>query len=153
MAAQRIGQATRFPSLEIGCEGGKNAGECDHGYSCAYQSNLSWRSETTPVAKQINPRLVFDRLFGSPPGAVTAAKTWPERDRHNKSILDFVGDDARQLSQALGAADRRKLDEYLTGVRELEQRIARSRPGAGPGRGQSTRGRSAFRPTIKSTSG
>ena len=65
-AAQRIGQATRFPSLEIGCEGGKNAGECDHGYSCAYQSNLSWSSETTPVAKQINPRLVFDRLFGDP---------------------------------------------------------------------------------------
>ena len=67
-AAQRIGHTTRFPSLEIGCEGGKNAGECDHGYSCAYQSNLSWRSETTPVAKQINPRLVFDRLFGSPAG-------------------------------------------------------------------------------------
>jgi Protein of unknown function (DUF1552) len=126
-AAQQIGQKTRFPSLEIGCEGGKNAGECDHGYSCAYQSNLSWRSETTPVAKQINPRLVFDRLFGGP--AETAGGEDTARAvRRNKSVLDFIGDDARQLSQALGTADRRKVDEYLTGVRELEQRINRTRP-------------------------
>ena len=107
--------------------GGKNAGECDHGYSCAYQSNLSWRSETTPVAKQINPRLVFDRLFGDP--AKTAGGEDTARAvRRNKSVLDFIGDDARQLSLALGTADRRKLDEYLTGVRELEQRINRTQP-------------------------
>jgi hypothetical protein len=123
-AAQRIGRATRFPSLELGCEGGKNAGECDHGYSCAYQSNLSWRSETAPVAKQTNPRLVFDRLFGAP-GGTGGGEDVARADRHNKSILDFVGDDARRLSQKLGAADRRKLDEYLIGVREIEQRIAR----------------------------
>jgi hypothetical protein len=126
-AAQKIGHATRFPSLEIGCEGGKNAGECDHGYSCAYQSNLSWRSETTPVAKQINPRLVFDRLFGAPAGS-QGGEDLARSDRHNKSILDFVAADARELTGALGAADRRKIDEYLTGVRELEQRINRSRP-------------------------
>jgi Protein of unknown function (DUF1552) len=126
-AAQQIGQKTRFPSLEVGCEGGKNAGECDHGYSCAYQSNLSWRSETTPVAKQINPRLVFDRLFGGP-AETAVGEDRARADRRNKSILDFIGDDARQLSQALGTADRRKLDEYLTGVRELEQRINRTRP-------------------------
>jgi hypothetical protein len=126
-AAQRIGQKTRFPSLEFGCEGGKNAGECDHGYSCAYQSNLSWRSETTPVAKQINPRMVFDRLFGSPAGR-DGVEDMASRDRHSKSILDFVGEDARQLSETLGAADRRKLDEYLGGVRELELRINRGRP-------------------------
>ena len=127
MAAQQIGQKTRFPSLEVGCEGGKNAGECDHGYSCAYQSNLSWRSETTPVAKQINPRLVFDRLFGGP--AETAGGEDTARAvRRNKSILDLIGDDARQLSQALGTADRRKIDEYLTGVREIEQRINRTQP-------------------------
>jgi Protein of unknown function (DUF1552) len=126
-AARQIGHRTRFPSLEIGCEGGKNAGECDHGYSCAYQSNLSWRSETTPVAKQINPRLVFDRLFGSA-AARDGGDDLAREDRRNKSILDFIGDDARQLSQTLGAADRRKLDEYLTGVRELEQRINRGRP-------------------------
>jgi hypothetical protein len=125
-AAQRIGQLTRFPSLEIGCEGGKNGGECDHGYSCAYQSNLSWRSETTPVAKQVNPRLVFDRLFGSQADR-DGGDDLARENRRNKSILDFIGDDARQLSQTLGAADRRKLDEYLTGVRELEQRINRGR--------------------------
>ncbi len=126
-AAQRIGHLTRFPSLELGCEGGKNAGECDHGYSCAYQSNISWRSETTPVAKQTNPRLVFDRLFGSPADR-DGSEDLARRVRHNKSILDFVGEDARQLSQSVGTADRRKLDEYLSGVRELEQRINRSRP-------------------------
>jgi Protein of unknown function (DUF1552) len=126
-AAQRIGHATRFPSLEIGCEGGKNGGECDHGYSCAYQSNLSWRSETTPVAKQVNPRLVFDRLFGSPAGR-EGGEDLTKGDRHSKSILDFVRDDAKQLGQTLGTADRRKLDEYLTGVRELEQRITSARP-------------------------
>jgi Protein of unknown function (DUF1552) len=126
-AAERIGHATRFPSLEIGCEGGKNSGECDHGYSCAYQSNLSWRSETTPVAKQTNPRLVFDRLFGVPVGA-GGGEDHARSDRHNKSILDYVGTDARELRQTLGAADRRKVDEYLTGVRELEQRLARARP-------------------------
>ncbi len=126
-AAQRIGHATRFPSLEIGCEGGKTGGECDHGYSCAYQSNLSWRSETTPVAKQVNPRLVFDRLFGSPAG-LEGGDDLARGDRQNKSILDFVGDDAKQLIETLGTADRRKLDEYLTGVRELEQRIHHARP-------------------------
>ena len=126
VAAQRIGRATRFPSLEIGCEGGKSAGECDHGYSCAYQSNLSWRSETTPVAKEINPRLVFDRLFGRPADGNGGADE-SRGDRQKKSILDFVGEDAGQLRAVLGAADRRKLDEYLTGVRELEQRIARGR--------------------------
>ena len=126
-AAQRIGHMTRFPSLEIGCEGGKNGGECDHGYSCAYQSNLSWRNETTPVAKQINPRLVFDRLFGSPAGH-DGGEDPAKGVRHNKSILDFVAEDARRLTQTLGAADQRKLDEYLSGVRELEQRINRGRP-------------------------
>jgi hypothetical protein len=126
-AAQRIGNATRFASLEIGCEGGKNAGECDHGYSCAYQSNLSWRSESAPVAKEINPRLVFDRLFGGPAGP-DSGEILARRDRQNKSILDFVANDARLLDQTLGAGDRRKLEEYLTGVRELERRIDRGRP-------------------------
>ena len=127
LAAGVLGRSTRFPSLEIGCEGGRNAGECDHGYSCAYQSNLSWQSESTPVAKQINPRLVFDRLFGSPGGGQTNVD--PARsDRRLKSILDFIGEDARQLRNVLGISDRRKLDEYLTGVREIEQRISHARP-------------------------
>jgi Protein of unknown function (DUF1552) len=123
LAAREIGSATRFPSLELGCEGGRNGGECDHGYSCAYQSNLSWRGESTPVAKQTNPRLVFDRLFGAPSGADPARD-----DRRRKSVLDFVGEDARRISQSLGTPDRRKLDEYLTGVREIERRLEGARP-------------------------
>jgi Protein of unknown function (DUF1552) len=127
LAAREVGSRTRFPSLEIGCEGGRNAGECDHGYSCAYQSNLSWRGDATPVAKQVNPRLVFDRLFGSPPPKDRHMDP-ALRDRQTRSILDFIGDDAQRLRGALGASDRSKLDEYLTGVRELEQRITRARP-------------------------
>ena len=127
LAAARVGKATHFASLEIGCEGGKYAGQCDHGYSCAYQSNLSWRSESTPAAKEIDPRLVFERLFGgSDPKDRDTQRARRERD--NKSILDFVAEDANQLRGKLGAGDRRKLDEYLTGVREIEQRILRAQP-------------------------
>jgi Protein of unknown function (DUF1552) len=127
VAAQQLGHLTRFPSLEIGCEDGQNAGECDHGYSCAYQSNLAWRSGSAPLAKQVNPRLVFDRLFGSPDesgGAAARARS----DRRQKSVLDFVAEDAGRLARDLGVSDRRKLDEYLTSVREVERRISRARP-------------------------
>jgi hypothetical protein len=127
LAARSVGQATRFPSLEIGCEGGKNGGECDHGYSCAYQSNLSWQNESTPVAKEINPRLVFDRLFGAPESSGRAEDV-ARGDRRRKSVLDFVSDEARQLRGVLGASDRRKLDEYLDGVRAVERRIEHARP-------------------------
>jgi hypothetical protein len=126
LAAREVGHLTRFPSLEIGCEGGKNAGECDHGYSCAYQSNLSWSGESTPVPKEVNPRLVFDRLFGARSGGDDESRARAERRR--KSVLDHVREDARRLASALGAPDRRKLDEYLTSVREVERRIG----GAGP---------------------
>ena len=125
VAAEKIGQATRFASLEIGCEGGKNAGNCDSGYSCAYSSNLSWRGESLPMSKEINPKLVFDRLFS------TTAKgdgDQARRDRHKQSVLDFVAEDAKALQTNLGANDQRKLDEYLTGVRELELRIAKAPP-------------------------
>jgi hypothetical protein len=127
LAAARVGKVTRFASLEIGCEGGKYAGQCDHGYSCAYQTNLSWRSPTTPAAKEVDPRLVFERLFGDsePKGHETQRA---RRERDNKSILDFVAEDANQLRGKLGAGDRRKLDEYLTGVREIEERIVRAQP-------------------------
>jgi hypothetical protein len=125
--AARIGRATRFASLEIGCEGSKSDGACDHGYSCAYQTNLSWRGESTPAAKEIDPRLVFERLFGGPdPAESDAAHGRRERDR--KSVLDFVAEDAGRVRSTLGAADRRKLDEYLTGVRDVERRIALAQP-------------------------
>jgi hypothetical protein len=125
VAAEKVGHATRFASLEIGCEGGKNAGNCDSGYSCAYSSNLSWRGESLPMSKEINPKLVFDRLFSTMvPGDGNQAR----RDRYKQSVLDFVAEDAKALQSNLGANDQRKLDEYLTGVRELELRIAKAPP-------------------------
>ncbi len=123
VAAQEIGKFTRFPSLELGIERGAQAGACDTGYSCAYSSNISWRSPTTPMAKEVNPRLVFDRLFTTP-GATGSAADRTKRDFYRRSILDFVAEDASQLRGRLGTNDRRKVDEYLTAVRELEVRVA-----------------------------
>jgi hypothetical protein len=124
IAAQRIGDRTKFASLEIGCERGAQAGDCDSGYSCAYSSNIAWRSETTPVAKEVNPRLVFERLFGN--GQVgEEAESRFRRDRYRKSILDLVLEDALGLRQSLGKKDAQKLDEYLEGVREIEKRLER----------------------------
>jgi len=125
LAAQRLGRATRFASLEIGCEGGSSSANCDHGYSCAYQTNLSWRGPAAPAAKEIDPRLVFERLFGVS-GRTSAQREG--RQREDKSVLDFVSEDARLLRSKLGVADRRKLEEYLCGVREIEQRIRRAQP-------------------------
>jgi hypothetical protein len=122
LAAQKVGKATRFASLEIGCEGGKNSGNCDSGYSCAYSANLAWRAEASPVAKETNPRLVFERLFTAP-GQGDANRL--RRERYKQSILDFVAEDANQLKNKLSSTDRNKLDEYLTGVREIEQRLVR----------------------------
>ncbi|WP_010588233.1 DUF1552 domain-containing protein [Schlesneria paludicola] len=126
VAAERIGAMTKLPSLEIGTEGGRNAGQCDSGYSCAYSNNISWKTPTTPMSKEINPKLVFERLFGSARDR-ESVKNQQKRDFYRKSILDAVGDDAAKLSTKLGQTDRRKLDEYFTSVREIEVRIARSR--------------------------
>jgi hypothetical protein len=125
LAAQKAGHLTRFPSLELSCDGVRKSGDCDSGYSCAYQYNISWRSETHPVAPESNPRLVFERLFG----AGTAAereRAYRERLTRQKSVLDYVREDTDQLERSLGGNDRRKLDQYLTGVRELEARIQRT---------------------------
>lgn len=124
IAAQRIGNRTKFPSLEIGCERGAQAGDCDSGYSCAYSSNISWRSETTPVAKEVNPRLVFERLFGNGEAGEESESRF-RRERYRKSILDLVLDDALSLRKELGRRDTQKLDEYLEGVREIERRLER----------------------------
>jgi len=124
--ANVIGDQTRFPSLELGIERGGNTGGCDSGYSCAYSHNLSWRSETTPNAKEVNPRAVFDRLFGGhDPKELAEARA--KRDLYNQSILDFITEDARDLTRTLGSGDRRKLDEYLSSIREIEQRIEKAR--------------------------
>jgi hypothetical protein len=124
--AQAIGDQTRFPSLELGIERGAQAGNCDSGYSCAYSSNLSWRSESTPNAKEVDPKLVFERLFGgNDPKELAEARA--RRELYHKSILDFVHDDVRRLNQVLGNRDKQKLDEYLSSVREIEQRLERVR--------------------------
>jgi hypothetical protein len=122
VAAKQVGHQTRFPSLELTCDSVRKSGNCDSGYSCAYQYNLSWQSPTTPVAPEPNPRLVFERLFGAgSPGQRSASLK--QRQAQQKSILDFVSEDARSLDNELGGGDQRKLDEYLTSVREIEKRI------------------------------
>ncbi|MBI2823800.1 MAG: DUF1552 domain-containing protein [Planctomycetia bacterium] len=125
VAAQQIGHRTRFPSLELGVDRGAQSGNCDSGYSCAYSSNISWRTPTTPLPKEINPRALFERLFGGGTGPQTA-EARGQRLKYRKSILDFVREDAAGLKNKLGATDQRKMDEYLTAVREVEERIARA---------------------------
>lgn len=124
IAAQHVGKQTRLASLELGCEIGRSSGNCDSGYSCAYSNNLSWRTPTTPVPADINPRSVFDRLFFNIGAAGDEARA--QRDLFQKSVLDFALEDARQLKAKLGITDRRKVDEYLSSVRDLERRVHRS---------------------------
>lgn len=125
IAAEQVGHLTRFSSLELSCDSIRKAGSCDSGYSCAYQYNLSWRSASTPMTPEPNPRLVFERLFGSGPPA-ERQKNFELRQQTQKSLLDFVMDDTRSLQRQMGAKDRDKLDEYLTGVRTIEKRIQRA---------------------------
>jgi Protein of unknown function (DUF1552) len=121
VAAQALGDRTRFASLELGCEDSRTVGDCDSGYSCAYTNSLSWRSPSTPMPPEVNPRLVFERLFGADAGL--DPKTRAQRRLYRRNILDLVREDTRRLMGTLGQADRRKMDEYLTGVREIEKRI------------------------------
>ncbi len=123
--ANQVGHLTRFPSLELACESARRSGACDSGYSCAYQYNISWSSATTPMTPEGNPRLVFERLFGS--GAPGERRASLERRRQEqRSVLDFVLEDARSMQRRLNPEDRGKLDQYLTGVREIEERITKS---------------------------
>ena len=123
--AKEYGHLTRFPSLELSCEAAPRTGNCDSGYSCAYQFNLAWSSPTTPKAPESNPRLVFERLFGAgKPGERQA--NLERRRQEDRSVLDFVLDDARAMQQRLDGQDKQKLDQYLTSVREIETRIRKS---------------------------
>lgn len=121
VAAQQLAGKTKLSSIELGLTDSRNAGSCDSGYSCAYSSNISWRNESQPMAKETTPRMAFERLFGN--GDDAARK---ERDFYRKSILDVVATDADRLMKRAGSTDRRKLDEYFHGIRELEQRIVRT---------------------------
>jgi hypothetical protein len=124
VAAFQVGHQTRLPSLELGIDPSAQAGSCDSGYSCAYSSNISWKSANLPMAKEIDPRQVFDRLFGCRLPEVSPAERL-RRERYERSILDFVREDARQLQSQLGNGDRHKIEEYLSAVREIERRIDR----------------------------
>ena len=121
IAALELSGKTKLSSIELGLEPSRNAGSCDSGYSCAYSSNISWRSETQPMPKEVTPRMAFDRMFGSPEMGT--------RRQHNllrQSILDVVREDARQLMPRVSDTDKRKLDEYFSSIRDIELRIERS---------------------------
>jgi hypothetical protein len=123
--ASQVGEQTMLPSLEMSCDSEQPTGDCDSGYACAYVYNVSWKSPTTPMPPERNPRLVFERLFGAGSPGERAANL-RRRRAEQRSILDFVMEDARQMESRLASQDRGKLDQYLTGVREIEQRLQRA---------------------------
>lgn len=124
IAADAIGDKTKLRSLELSCDGVRRSGKCDSGYSCAYQYNLSWKTESMPMVPESNPRLVFERLFGNA-SSPTDRKGQLKRRALNKSILDFALQGASNFNKRLGKLDQEKLSEYFTSVRELEKRIER----------------------------
>jgi hypothetical protein len=124
LIASRIGKQTKLPSLEIGMEDPRQSGSCDSGYSCAYTNNLAWKSETQPMPPILDPRMLFERLFGAHADLSPAERA--RRQRLKTSILDFVQDSAKRMERDLGPTDRRKLDEYLTAIRSIEQQMERA---------------------------
>jgi uncharacterized protein DUF1552 len=125
VAAQHLSGRTRLSSLELGCDDSRTVGNCDSGYSCAYTNSLAWRGPATPMPPETNPRLVFERLFGDIDTSVPA-EVRARRLLHRRSILDLVTTRTGELMADLGASDKRKLDEYLSSIREIERRIERS---------------------------
>jgi hypothetical protein len=130
--ARHVGRQTRLPSLELGCESARSGNA--FGYSGTYKTHISWRSPTSPAPYELNPKLVFDRLFTDGSESLTRA-TVADRDFYRRSILDYALDDARGVRRRISASDRLKLDQYLTGVREVERRIQDASPSSGDGPG------------------
>lgn len=122
IAAQHIGQQTQLPSLELAMDLLNNIGQCDNGYACVYQNNLSWSSPTQPLPSEAHPRLVFETLFGD--GGTPAQRQAAIRER--ASLLDSVTTEMKRLQLRLGAADRNRVDDYLESIREVERRIQRA---------------------------
>jgi hypothetical protein len=123
--ARQVGHLTRHTSLELSCDGVRKSGACDSGYACAYQFNLSWAGPASPMTPEVNPRLLFERLFGAgKPGERAASLA--RRTAEQRSVLDFILDDARSMQRRLDARDNEKLDQYFTGVRDIEERIAKA---------------------------
>lgn len=124
LVANQIGNATRFPSLELGLEDARQSGDCDSGYSCAYTNNLAWRSETQPLPPVLDPRALFERLFGD--GIPMTPEARARQAKFRRSILDFVTEDTHALESGLGPTDKRKLDEYLTSIRSVEMQLEKA---------------------------
>jgi hypothetical protein len=131
IAAKAVGHLTPFASLQMSCDTVQNAGNCDSGYACVYQKSISWSGPTTPLSPETNPRLVFERLFGAGSTAAERRENLLLRQTQQRSVLDFVSAETRRLSRGLSTGDHRKLDEYLTSVREIEQRIQRAEAAGG----------------------
>jgi hypothetical protein len=121
LAAQELGKVTEIASLELGIESNAMLGSCDGGASCAYTNTIAWRTPTTPLPPENDPRAVFERLFGT--SGTTDAAARRARMRQDRSVLDAVGDSLGNLERVIGRGDRLKLDEYLTAVRDAERRI------------------------------
>jgi len=118
-----IGNRTRFPSLELGLDYGRMEGGCDPGYACIYSNNVSWKDASTPAIKEVNPRVVFDRLFGNAAASDHAGEANDQQETYNRSILDYTKENLNQLNAQLGKDDIHRVDEYLTSVREIEHRM------------------------------
>jgi hypothetical protein len=119
-AADEIGQDTQFPSLQFAVDDVTKLGACEPAYACAYQNTLSWRTPTTPLPMQTNPRVVFERLLG---GDARSAEERRALAKFQGSLLDSITQETRRLTTSLGGADRLRMDEYLAGIRELERRL------------------------------
>ena len=124
IVANDIGRQTRFPSLEVGLEDARQAGDCDSGYSCAYTNNLAWRGDAQPLPPLLDPRALFERLFGNGANLTPEQKTLQTKQR--RSILDFVTGDTKTLQANLGPTDKRKLDEYLSSIRDIELQLTKA---------------------------
>jgi hypothetical protein len=122
IAAQHIGQQTRLPSLELAMDLLKTVGQCDNGFACVYQNNLSWSSPTSPLPSEAHPRIVFERLFGEGGTPEQRREAWRER----ASLIDWVRDDMARLKTRLGPSDQAKVEQYLDAVREVERRIQKA---------------------------
>lgn len=124
IVANEIGKQTRFPSLELGMEDARQAGDCDSGYSCAYTNNLAWRGESQPLPPMLDPRALFERMFGT--GQPMTKEERARQTVYRRSILDFVTESTHKLESTLGPTDRRKLDEYLSAIRQVELQVERA---------------------------
>jgi len=122
IAAQHLGKETQLSSLEMSMDLMQTVGQCDNGYACVYQNNLSWSSPTTPLPAEAHPRLIFETLFGE--GGTPQQRR--EALKKKASLLDFVSSDLHSLKRELGTTDRAKVDDYLTAVREIERRIQKA---------------------------